>query len=148
MPANSGPSVVQASGGIVIDSTERILFIFKDGQWDLPKGIVEKGDSPPATALAEVFEETGTPIESLKIHHKLIPTHHISKYRKVRYVKRTIWHIIKCSQPSDQFKPQTEEGITHCEWIPLWELDKVFANCPERVAYLLNYWLKFRKHFD
>ncbi len=146
MPSNN-PPLIDAAGGLVVDPSDALLFIFKDGKWDLPKGIVDKGASAAKTALAEIVEETGIAFSSLEIERKLIPTHNISKYQKIRYTKRTMWFQVRCSVLSTSFKPQTEEGIEHCEWIPVWELDKVFANCPDRVAYLLKYWLKFRRHF-
>ncbi|MEM9161140.1 MAG: hypothetical protein AAGB46_19005, partial [Verrucomicrobiota bacterium] len=90
-------------------------------------------------------EETGIDRKLLAIEDELIPTHNISKYRKVKYLKRTRWFHIRIQETTTVFKPQTEEGIEHCEWIAPWELDKVYANCPSRIRYLLDYWKKYRK---
>lgn len=139
---------MDAAGGLVIDSNNRVLFIFKDNKWDLPKGLVEDGRSPVQTALIETQEETGIPIDILEIKYELLPTHHISKYRKTRYIKRTQWYLIHCTKPFKDFTPQTEEGIVHCEWVPTWDLHKVFENCPDRISYLVRYWLKYTKTFS
>ena len=53
-----------SSGGIIFrknnDMIEIALVSVKDGKvWCLPKGIVDKGESPEETAVREVSEETG-----------------------------------------------------------------------------------------
>ena len=53
----------QAAGGIVLDSTGRVLLIQRtvDGQHEirLPKGHIDPGETAEAAALREVCEETG-----------------------------------------------------------------------------------------
>ena len=136
---------VEASGGLVIDPNERLLFIFKDGRWDLPKGLVGRALQPGDNALQEVHEETGIPASDMRVMGELIPTHHISKYGKEKTLKITRWFLIQCSNPTTRFTPQRKEGIEHCAWIPLWDLDRPLANCPARIAYLINFWLKARR---
>lgn len=54
-----------SSGGVIFRGTERndqeiALVAVKDGKvWSLPKGLVEKGEEAPETAVREVREETG-----------------------------------------------------------------------------------------
>ena len=134
-----------AAGGLTIDEKERVLFIFKDGRWDLPKGIIEGKRGAADTALAEVSEETGLPIGRLSVLSELIPTSHISKYKKKRFLKVTRWFLIKYKGKEEAFAPQTDEGIEHCRWIPIWELDLPLGNCPARVSYLVQFWLKARE---
>ena len=52
------PNIV-AGGGKVINSDGKILFIFRNGKWDLPKGKAEQKETIDQTALREVEEETG-----------------------------------------------------------------------------------------
>ena len=53
-------SNIKTAGGIVIQN-DRILFIYKNGRWDLPKGRLESGNSSRKTAVIEISEETGLP---------------------------------------------------------------------------------------
>ena len=51
---------IKTAGGIVLKD-DKILFIYKRGRWDLPKGKVEEGASSRKTAKIEISEETGLP---------------------------------------------------------------------------------------
>lgn len=55
-----------AKDGITNDGA-RYLFIRRNGLWDLPKGHQEPGEDIRTTALREVSEETGIPLERLRI---------------------------------------------------------------------------------
>lgn len=136
---------VNAAGGLTIDLNDRVLFIFKDGRWDLPKGLVERKHEPRDTAVREVSEETGLPMESLRVLTELIPTIHVSKYEKTRSLKHTQWFLLRCNASHLNFRPQKKEGIEHCEWIPQWDLDRTLVNCPERIRYLVHFWTKIRR---
>ncbi|HNZ72395.1 MAG TPA: NUDIX domain-containing protein, partial [Prolixibacteraceae bacterium] len=50
---------IDAAGGLVLNSEEKLLCIKRWGKWDLPKGKMEKGEEPAQTALREVEEECG-----------------------------------------------------------------------------------------
>lgn len=135
---------VSAAGGLTLDASDRILFIFKDGRWDLPKGIIDPGSSASQTALCETSEETGLPLKRLRVLTELIPTVHVSKFAKAKSLKQTRWFLIRYAGEDTAFEPQRKEGIEHCAWIPPWELDRPLANCPARIHYLVNFWLKVR----
>jgi 8-oxo-dGTP pyrophosphatase MutT (NUDIX family) len=66
MPAKRLPTVRQVSaGGIVYRRTPdrrtevALIRVGPRGRWQLPKGIVDDGESPELTAVREVREETG-----------------------------------------------------------------------------------------
>ncbi len=60
--------VKKAGGGLVYNKNGDVLFIFRNGKWDLPKGGTEKGEEIEDTSLREVEEETG--VTGLKILKK------------------------------------------------------------------------------
>lgn len=51
--------VNKAGGGLVYNKNGEVLFIFRNGKWDLPKGGSDKGEDIEDTAIREVEEETG-----------------------------------------------------------------------------------------
>lgn len=86
-------SKIKTAGGIVLKN-DKILFIYKRGRWDLPKGKVEQGASSRSTAKTEISEETGLPRNQLKVLKKLIPTHYHKKVDGRIIVKKTDWFFI------------------------------------------------------
>jgi len=48
-----------------------VALIKADGRWTLPKGGIEKGEKPEATALREIAEETGLPLSQLRLIRRL-----------------------------------------------------------------------------
>ena len=56
---------VKAGGGLVYNAKGKILFIFRNGKWDLPKGGTEKNETMEETAMREVEEETGIVLNEL-----------------------------------------------------------------------------------
>jgi len=139
---------VEAAGGLTLDLNDRILFIFKNGRWDLPKGLIERENSAAKTALAEASEETGLPSSDLRVLTELIPTVHVSKFAKTKSLKHTRWFLLRYSGRTSEFQPQHTEGIEHCDWIPLWDLERPMGNCPARIQYLVSFWLKIRKEIE
>ena len=57
---------VKAGGGLVINKEGKLLFIFRKGIWDLPKGKMDFGETLEETAVRETSEETGIPKKKLK----------------------------------------------------------------------------------
>ncbi|WP_432503366.1 NUDIX hydrolase N-terminal domain-containing protein [Kineococcus arenarius] len=53
----------------VVDERERLLMLRErsDGLWSLPGGWVDPGDRPGEAAVREVLEETGYPVEPVKL---------------------------------------------------------------------------------
>lgn len=74
-PPKSGRarSTVSAGGVVYRQTTQgpEVALIKADGRWSLPKGGIEKGEKPEATALREIAEETGLPIDQLRLVRRL-----------------------------------------------------------------------------
>ncbi len=63
-----------SAGGVVYRQTTQgpeVALIKADGRWSLPKGGIEKGEKPEATALREIAEETGLPLNQLRLVRRL-----------------------------------------------------------------------------
>ena len=52
----------------------------ESGFWDLPKGLLENGESPDATAIREFQEETGVKIKKENLHYMGAYMLHATKY--------------------------------------------------------------------
>ena len=65
---------VVSAGGVVVNQRGNVLWILRNGHWDIPKGKVEMGEKLEEAALREVTEETG--IKDIKIIDDLITTYH------------------------------------------------------------------------
>lgn len=117
--------IVTAAGGLVVNKRNEILFIFRDGKWDLPKGHKEKGEKTKETAIREVQEECG--ITNIKIDRFLVKTHHIFYRNKEVILKETHWYLMS-SGYSGSLTPQLEEGITEVAFKKKAEIPKVFLN--------------------
>ena len=97
-----------AAGGVVIID-KKFVAIERNGIPDLPKGHIEKGESPEVAALREVEEETG--ITNLEIIQELPATWHCYLLNDQWTIKKTSWYLMKTASGMKNI-PQTEEGIT------------------------------------
>ncbi len=131
----SGYKWIVAAGGVVRNQDNKILFIERNGLWDLPKGKLEKGESVELCAVREVEEECG--ISGLEIVSELSSTFHTYEHKGKQVLKRTYWYEMK-TEFSGQLIPQEEEGITKVEWLGIDELDKVRNNTFKSILELLN----------
>ena len=75
------PNVI-AGGGKVYNAQGKVLFIFRNDKWDLPKGRIENNESIEEGAIREVEEETG--VKGLTITKPLPTTYHIFKRNRIR----------------------------------------------------------------
>lgn len=97
-----------AAGGVVVIDNQFVA-IERNGIPDLPKGHIEKGESPEVAALREVEEETG--ITNLEIIKELPATWHCYILNNQWTIKKTSWFLMRTKSGMKNI-PQTEEGIT------------------------------------
>ncbi|HEY4800255.1 MAG TPA: NUDIX domain-containing protein [Bacteroidia bacterium] len=114
---------IYAAGGIVKNEDENLLMIYRNKHWDLPKGKMEKGESPDETALREVEEECG--VKKLSIIKKISSTHHVYFLKGKECMKHTYWFEMKCKD-SSKLVPQKEEGIEEAKWMSKDEVKKIY----------------------
>jgi 8-oxo-dGTP pyrophosphatase MutT (NUDIX family) len=121
---------IPAAGGFVRNQDGAFLFIRRFGFWDLPKGKIEKNETPEFAAIREVEEECG--LTNLKIIRPLDSTYHI--YRSPYHVepenlvlKETKWFLMEYSGIETPV-PQLDESIEDVRWFKSHELDLVMEN--------------------
>ena len=105
--------LIEAAGGIVINSKREVLWILRNGKWDLPKGKVELGEKVEAAAVREVEEECA--VRGISRGALLGVTYHTYSYKSEAILKKTYWYAMTCSK-EQVLKPQLEEGITEVVW--------------------------------
>ncbi|NPA44493.1 MAG: NUDIX domain-containing protein [Chlorobi bacterium] len=104
---------IEAAGGVVKNDKNELLVIHRFGIPDLPKGKIEKEETPEIAAIREVEEECG--ISNLKIEKELKPSYHIYDYNNKKVLKKTFWFKMQYSG-NEPLIPQIEEDITKVEW--------------------------------
>ncbi|MDZ7808558.1 MAG: NUDIX domain-containing protein [Gracilimonas sp.] len=109
---------ITAAGGIVFRLNEgkdpKILMIFRNGVWDLPKGKHEEGETVEMCAAREVSEEVGSKIPSLI--KKVGETYHEYPESGKTMGKTTHWFSMIFTQ-KEELIPEKEEGIEKVEWM-------------------------------
>ena len=126
--------VVEAAGGLVERTDKKILFIFRNNKWDLPKGGIEKKELIIDAAQREVSEETG--VSDLIVQKQLSETFHIFKKGKRFRLKKTYWFKMSTSYMG-KTKPQTEEGIKKTEWVSKEKIDEILNDSFENIRIIV-----------
>ena len=128
-------SVVQAGGGLVRNQMGKMLFIFRKGKWDLPKGKIDKGETLEEGAKREVKEETG--VKKLRINGLAGVTYHVFKRNHKYHLKETHWfHMV--TTYTGKLKPQLQEEITKVKWKGPKKTAKALENSYGNIKYLLK----------
>lgn len=116
--------LIVAGGGLVRNEEGKILFIYRNDKWDLPKGKIEANEEIEMGAIREVKEECG--IKNLTIIRHLIDTYHTFGSPMSRKLKRTSWYSMYTEDID--LKPQEKEGITKAKWKKPSKIEKIKEN--------------------
>ena len=127
--------VQKAGGGLVYNAKNEVLFIFRNGKWDLPKGGIEKGEAIEDTAMREVEEETG--VGNLVINKKLQKTYHIFNRNGRFKLKITHWFEMHTTFEGIP-EGQAEEGIEKVAWLNPEEIKEALKNSYENIKLLFD----------
>lgn len=105
--------IIEAAGGLVFNNENKLLFIERLGVWDLPKGKIDKGETPEIAAAREVEEECA--VNGLTVENLVYKSYHIYTFKGKNVLKLTYWYKMK-STFTGILVPQIEENITKVEW--------------------------------
>jgi 8-oxo-dGTP pyrophosphatase MutT (NUDIX family) len=126
--------IIRAAGGKVIHKNKKVLFIYRNDKWDLPKGRIEKNESLEKAAMREIEEETG--VSNLSITRPLQTTYHIFKRNGKHALKETFWFEMKTNF-NGALVPEKSEGITKVEWLDNSQIEQVLSNSYANIKVLL-----------
>lgn len=118
-------TVIEAAGGLVKNSKNEILFIYRREKWDLPKGKVESNETPEIGAVREVEEECG--INNLEITRFLTTTYHTYTLNNVNILKPSHWFEMYY-EGNEKLTPQLDEEITEAIWLDTNKTEKIISN--------------------
>ena len=127
--------IIEAAGGIVQNEAKELLFIFRRGKWDLPKGKMEKNETPELCSQREIEEETG--VKNLTLKKKINETFHTYNEFGKHYLKISHWYYFTCSS-KQQLAPQTEEDITEIKWFKTKDIKTPVANTYQNIKDILS----------
>jgi 8-oxo-dGTP pyrophosphatase MutT (NUDIX family) len=125
MKKNDTTVLIRAGGGLVENEKSEVLFMFRRGKWDLPKGKLDPGETLEDCAIREVREETG--IKKIKIIRFLITTEHLYYERDQLIRKESHWWLMK-GDSREKLIPQKEEDISELRWVGKVDLNDILSN--------------------
>lgn len=127
--------LIRAAGGIVVHNN-RLLMIYRNKCWDLPKGWIEDGEFPMQAALREVSEECG----SLDLTvDSLIPiiTYHLYLLKGEVVLKETAWFTMTVNS-GYTLTPQWKEGITRVDFVDFSELKQLVKDSYPMIQWIVD----------
>jgi 8-oxo-dGTP pyrophosphatase MutT (NUDIX family) len=127
--------VNKAGGGLVYNKKGEVLFIFRNGKWDLPKGGSQKGELIEDAATREVEEETG--VTGLIVGKKLQKTYHVFKRNGKYKLKITHWFEMQTDFEGTPIG-QIEEGIEKVAWLNPNQIKEALQNSYENIKLLFE----------
>jgi 8-oxo-dGTP pyrophosphatase MutT (NUDIX family) len=124
-----------AAGGIIKNDEGKILFQFRRGNWDLPKGKLDEGETIEECALREVEEENVLLVEFVGV------TRHYYNEMGIDVEKETHWFAMKVSG-EPKLIPQIEEDILELRWVAENELEDYLSGTFDNIVEII------RKYYD
>jgi 8-oxo-dGTP pyrophosphatase MutT (NUDIX family) len=101
-----------------------------EGVWALPKGLVDRGESPSETALREGFEETG--IHS-RLDEKLGDVKYVYTWKGERVFKIVSFYLAFATRGRiGDLPPGMEVEVAEARWLPLADAPRLLAYKGER----------------
>jgi 8-oxo-dGTP pyrophosphatase MutT (NUDIX family) len=104
--------IIEAAGGVVFNTKEEVLLIYRLKTWDLPKGKIDKGETPEIAAVREIQEETG--LNVVELGDFICHTYHTYEHKGKRVLKKTHWFTMQTAE--EKLTPQYSEDIELAEW--------------------------------
>jgi len=110
---------VRPSAGAFVRQGDTVLLICRsdNGNWSMPGGAHDPGESLSRTAVRETQEETGVNVELTGIVGIFTDPGHVIHYTSNDEVRQEFTIIYRARPVSGE--PTTSDESTHVEWIPI-----------------------------
>jgi 8-oxo-dGTP pyrophosphatase MutT (NUDIX family) len=119
---SAGGLVVRGSGK---DAEVALISVGSPPRWQLPKGLIDKGESPETAALREVREEAGAEAEIVSLIEKVEYWYQGTRgTERVRYHKFVYFFLMK--YVSGDVADHDHE-VNEAAWVPLEEAEERLA---------------------
>ncbi len=129
-------AIIQAGGGLAENEFGEILFMYRRGKWDLPKGKLDAGETIEECALREVREETG--LAKVSLIKFLLTTYHTYIENGRHILKESYWYQMKSSS-TEKLIAQSEEDIQEVKWLKREDLHEVLGNTYPSVLEVIEF---------
>ena len=126
--------LVEAAGGVVVNQQKEVLWMYRLGKWDLPKGKLEKNEKFETAAVREVEEECNVKAE---LGEKICTTYHTYTHKNRLVLKKTRWYAMRTNF-TGKLIPQTEEGIEKVEWMTEKKQLQALTNTYSSIRYVIE----------
>jgi len=101
-----------------------------EGVWALPKGLVDRGERADATALREVYEETGV---RGRLDRKLGDVKYVYTRGGERIFKVVSFYLVRAGRGRiGALPPGMDVEVAEARWLPLEEAPRLLAYRGER----------------
>src|SRR3954447_1793367 len=128
-PANS---VKPSAAAFVIHDSKVLLTQRTDnGNWTMPGGAMDPGESLSATAVRETFEETGISVKLDGVVGIYTDPRHVIHYTSNDEVRQEFTVVYRCEYLSGE--PTTSSETTHVEWVPVDRVDQLQMDRSQRM---------------
>ncbi|HLK27495.1 MAG TPA: NUDIX domain-containing protein [Puia sp.] len=117
--------IIKAAGGLVFNEKKEMLFIFRRGKWDLPKGKLDDGETLEQCAVREVEEETG--LKNISLKKPIVTTYHTYNQDGKHILKESYWYEMHV-EGSQKLIPQTIEDIHEVKWVKKKDVSEQIKN--------------------
>ena len=122
---------IYSAGGIVVKNKSILMLRKKNGDWVLPKGRIEIGETKIEAAIREVEEETGIFAKVIKevgnINYQYYNTWNNNNERVDKYVT---WFLMR--EINGILKPLYEEGFVEAKYISIELFEKIVKHEAEK----------------
>jgi ADP-ribose pyrophosphatase YjhB (NUDIX family) len=123
--APSATTIVPSANAVVVNENDEILLIRRsdNGNWALPGGGMDLGESLPNTAIRETAEETGIDVEITGLVGIFTDPRHVILYTSNGEVRQEFSVVFTARPVGGTPMPSVE--TTEVRWVPVREIDSL-----------------------